>query len=97
VLFTEDLFFWYKDAKEVDPLGQCHLRDVEIENNVKVGNRDCFVIRDSEGDKFTGSLTSETNRESWVQSLSDANAKEPTEPPSRTLEKKKKKKCCYSC
>jgi len=84
-------FFWYKDAKDVEPLSSCNLRDVDLENNVKVGSRDCFVIREEGVDKFTGSLTSETHRESWVQSITEAKTKEPTEPPSRTVEKKKKK------
>jgi len=87
-----DLFFWYKNAKNVDPLSNCDLKHMDIENNIKVGNKDCFVIRNSEGvDVFAGFLgSSETNREAWVQDLLDAKQKEPNPPPSRDFVKVKK-------
>jgi len=85
-------FFWYKNAKNVDPLSNCDLKHMDIENNIKVGNKDCFVIRNSEGvDVFAGFLgSSETNREAWVQDLLDAKQKEPNPPPSRDFVKVKK-------
>jgi hypothetical protein len=83
-------FFWYKDAKEVDPLGYSDLKNMEIENNVKVGNKDCFVIKDGDDSQFTGVISSETSRDAWVSDLVDAKTKDPNPPPSRDFIKNKK-------
>jgi len=85
-------FYWYKDAKSTEPLGGCALRESTIENNVKVGNKDCFILKkDDDTEIFTGNLTSETNRDAWVQAFNDAKNKDPHEQPTRDEIKGKQK------
>jgi len=86
-------FYWYKTAKASEPLGGCDLRDCEIENNVKVGNKDCFTFKSTadESELFVGHITSETNRDSWVQSLNENRENyEPQPSPAREEIKTKK-------
>jgi len=86
-------FYWYKTANSVDPIGGCDLNVCKIENNVTVGDKVCFSISNSEdnGELFVGYLTSETARESWVNSLEKNKELSPHPYPVREEGKTKKK------
>jgi len=86
-------FYWYKTANSQEPIGGCDLRDCRIDNNVKVGNKDCFSILsgDDEGELFVGYLTSETTRDSWVEILNVHKEMDPESFPEREDVKSKKK------
>jgi len=84
-------FYWYKDAKELIPLGACDLQTADIDGHVTVGSKDCFGLVNGGDYVFTGYLSSETNRESWVLLLQEGKGKNPVPPPSRDEGKKLKK------
>jgi len=86
-------FYWYKTANSVSPIGGCDLKECKIDSDVKVGNKDCFSICSGEdnGELFVGYLTSETARESWVNSLSTNKDFDPHPFPEREEVKTKKK------
>jgi hypothetical protein len=84
-------FYWYKNAKAVDVLGSCDLRDVNIENNLRIGNKDCFVLKGGDDvELFVGHITSETSRDQWVALFSANKELEPHPPLERDEVKIKK-------
>jgi len=84
-------FYWYKSPKDVEPIAGCDLGSTEIVNDVRDNDRDCFAVRDSDGnDLFLGYLTSETSRGKWVDDLNEAKALDPKPFPVREKTKTKK-------
>jgi len=84
-------FYWYKDAKELEPLGGCDLQNSEIDGRVSVGNKECFGLKTGDDFSFVGYLSSETNRESWVRILEEGKTKGSVPPPARDEVKRLKK------
>jgi len=85
-------FYWYKNAKAVQPIDGCDLSQCNV-GEMKVEKKDCFSITSKEDDSelFVGYLTSETTRESWINSLNSNKDKDPSPFPVREEVKVKKK------